>query len=126
MFEGVYIFEIEPGIYKLGSSQNAGHRLVQLSQQYQRTLTPIRFWKMVSPNNFHVEQAAHHILREFKCNKHGGYEVYQAPKAVIIDAVKEALQATGGSVRAAAKILKCAPITIMRRQQSGRIPEAAV
>lgn len=39
--------------------------------------------------------------------------------------IKEALQATGGSVRAAAKLLKCAPITIMRRQQSGRIPEAA-
>lgn len=39
--------------------------------------------------------------------------------------IKDALKATGGSVRAAAKLLKCAPITIIRRQQAGRIAEEA-
>lgn len=126
MFEGVYIFEIEPGVYKLGCSKNAGRRLAQLSQWYERTLQPVRFWSIAHPHNFHVEQAARVVLKEFKCKKYGGEEVYQVSRTVIIGAVKEALQATGGSVRAAAKLLKCAPITIMRRQQSGRIPEASI
>lgn len=35
--------------------------------------------------------------------------------------IKAALKTSGGSIRGAAKILNCAPITIIRRQEAGRV-----
>ena len=99
----VYIFEIEHGFFKLGSSVNCGHRFHELQKWYEKNLNFIQAWKL--PHNARlVEDEAHRAMKHYRSDKYGGKEVYACSRSRIVKAVRKA-------------ITECAKITIIRRQQ---------
>lgn len=91
-FCGVYIFQIDEGVYKVGSSNHSGRRFQQVSQHHKKQMKVIETFNMDIDKAFKVEAEAHYLLRKFLDPEYRGREIFKASLNTIKKAINKAVK----------------------------------
>lgn len=91
-FCGVYIFQIEEGVYKVGSSNHSGRRFKQVSQHHKKQMKVVETFNMDIDKAFAVEAEAHYILRKHLAREYNGREIFKASLNTVRKAINKAIK----------------------------------
>lgn len=91
-FCGVYIFQIEEGVYKVGSSNDSGRRFQQVSQHHKKQMRVVETFNMDRDKAYRVEMEAHYLLRKLLHREYRGREIFKASLDTIKKAINKAIK----------------------------------
>lgn len=91
-FCGVYIFHIEEGVYKVGSSCHSGRRFKEVSQHHKKQMRVVETFNMDINKAIAVEAEAHHLLRKHLAREYNGREIFQASLNTIRKSINRAIK----------------------------------
>jgi len=91
-FCGVYIFQIEEGVYKVGSSNHSGRRFKQVSQHHKKNMKVVETFNMDRDTAYRVEMEAHYLLRKLIAKEYNGREIFEASLETVKRAIKKAIK----------------------------------
>lgn len=91
-FCGVYIFQIEEGVYKVGSSNDSGRRFKQVSQHHKKQMKVVETFNMDITKAVKVEAQAHYLLRKCLAREYNGREIFKASLNTVRNAINKAIK----------------------------------
>lgn len=91
-FCGVYIFQIEEGVYKVGSSNDSGRRFKQVSQHHKKHMKVVETFNMDRDTAYRVEMEAHYLLRKLIAKEYNGREIFNASLETVKKAINKAIK----------------------------------
>lgn len=91
-FCGVYVFRVQKGVYKIGSSVDATRRFKQVSQHHKREMKVVELFNMDRATAYAVELEAHRLLGKYLANEYRGKEIFRAPLETITKAIRRAIK----------------------------------
>lgn len=91
-FCGVYIFQIEEGVYKVGSSNHSGRRFKQVSQHHKKQMKAVEIFNMDINKAVAVEAEAHYLLRKHLAREYNGREIFKASLNTVKRAINKAIK----------------------------------
>lgn len=91
-FCGVYIFQIEEDVYKVGSSNHSGRRFKQVSAHHKKQMKVVETFNMPIEKAVYVEAEAHHLLRKHLAREYNGREIFKASLNTIRKAINKAIK----------------------------------
>lgn len=89
-FCGVYVFQIDDDIFKIGSSRNSTNRLKQVSAYQKKKMKVVALFNMEIEKAMAVENEVHYRLRKYRCHEYNGREIFKTSLKAIQRAVKQA------------------------------------
>lgn len=91
-FCGVYVFQIEDDVFKIGSSINAQTRLKQVSAYQRKRMKVVALFNMDIEKAQALECEVHYRLRKYAHNEYNGREIFKTDLNTINRAVKRAMK----------------------------------
>lgn len=91
-FCGVYVFQIEKGVYKIGSSSDAGERFKTVSQYHKKQMKVVELFNMERDKAYAVEYEVHYRLRKYRCREYNGREIFRVSLETIKRTVNRAIK----------------------------------
>ena len=91
-FCGVYVFQVQRGVYKIGSSNNATRRFKQVSQHHKKDMRVVELFNMDRATAYAVELEAHRLLHKQLATEYRGKEIFRASLETIKKAIKRAIR----------------------------------
>ena len=98
-FCGVYIFQIEEGVYKVGISGDAKRRFKNVSQYHKKHMKIVELFNMPIEKATSVEMQAHYFLRKHHAKEYNGREIFKASLETVKRAVNRAIKTIEGGVK---------------------------
>ena len=91
-FCGVYIFQIDEGVYKVGSSNHSGRRFKRVSQNHKKNMKVVETFNMDRDTAYRVEMEAHYLLRKLIAKEYNGREIFKASLETVKKAINKAIK----------------------------------
>lgn len=91
-FCGVYVFQIEDGIYKIGSSNHSGRRFKQVSQYHKKQMKVVELFNMDIRRAVAVEGEVHYRLRKYRAHEYNGREIFKVSLETIKRTINRAIK----------------------------------
>lgn len=91
-FCGVYVFQVQRGVYKVGSSNDATRRFKQVSQHHKKDMKVVELFNMDRTTAYAVEMEAHRLLRKTLAREYRGNEIFRASLETIKMAIRRAIR----------------------------------
>lgn len=98
-FCGVYIFQIEEGVYKVGMTGNAKRRFKDISQYHKKQMKVVELFNMPIEKALSVEMQAHYFLRKCHAKEYNGREIFKASLETVKRAVNRAIKTIEGGIK---------------------------
>lgn len=89
-FCGLYVFQIEDDIFKIGTSRNAENRLKQVSAYQKKRMKVVALFNMEIEKAMALENEVHYRLRKYRCHEYNGREIFKTSLTRINRVVKQA------------------------------------
>jgi hypothetical protein len=89
-FCGVYVFQIDDDVFKIGSSIHSGNRLKQVSAYHRKRMKVVALFNMEIQKAQALEAEVHHRLRKQLHPDYNGREIFKTSLPTIRRAVKAA------------------------------------
>ena len=91
-FCGVYVFQVQRGVYKIGSSNDATRRFKQVSQHHLKDMKVVEIFNMDRSTAYAVELEAHRLLHKCLANEYRGKEIFRASLETIKKTIRRAIK----------------------------------